>query len=85
MKFQIEKKLCNLQKFKLKRYTNCSGKGHENIQDFGKRKIFFSDKDIIQSSIKRKNKSLSDNFKVNILKEYKEAKKIINSTKLNKI
>ena len=34
-----------------------AGKGHENIQDFGKRKIFFSDKNIILNSIKFKNKS----------------------------
>ena len=36
---------------------------------------FFSDKNIILNSIKLKNKSLSNNLKVNILKEHKEAKK----------
>ena len=61
-----------------------AGKGHENIQDFGKRKIFFSDKNIILNSIKFKNKSLSNNLKVNILKEHKEAKKVNNLIKLNK-
>ena len=29
-----------------------AGKGHENTQDFGKRKIFFSDRDTILNSIK---------------------------------
>ena len=61
-----------------------AGKGHENIQDFGKRKIFFSDKNIILNSIRLKNKSLSNNLKVNILKEHKEAKKVNNLIKLNK-
>ncbi len=61
-----------------------AGKGHENTQDFGKRKIFFSDKDTILYSIKLKNKSLSNNIKVNILKENEEAKKINNRIKLNK-
>ena len=46
-----------------------SGKGHENTQDFGKKKIFFSDKQVITNSIKIRNKSLSNNLKVNILKE----------------
>ena len=58
-----------------------SGKGHENIQDFGKRKILFSDKKIILNSIYLKNKSLSNNLKINILKEHK---KFNNKTKLNK-
>ncbi len=61
-----------------------AGKGHENIQDFGKRKIFFSDKNTILSSIKFKNKSLSNNLKLNILKEQKEVKKIDKSIKLSK-
>ena len=61
-----------------------SGKGHENIQDFGKRKIFFSDRNIILNSIKIKNTSLSNNLKINILKENKEAKKIPKKVKLNK-
>ena len=33
------------------------------------KKIFFSDKQVIKNSIKIKNKSLSNNLKVNILKE----------------
>ena len=61
-----------------------AGKGHENTQDFGKRKIFFSDKNIILNSIRLKNKSLSNDLKVNILKEHKEAKKVNNLIKLNK-
>ena len=61
-----------------------SGRGHENIQDFGKRKILFSDKKIMLNSIKIKNKLLSNNFKINILKEQREAKNIPNQTKLNK-
>ena len=46
-----------------------AGKGHENIQDYGNVKKFFSDKEIILKQIKIKNKNLSKNLKLNILKE----------------
>ena len=46
-----------------------AGKGHEETQDYGKRKLFFSDTQIILKSIKFKNKSLSNNLKLNIIKE----------------
>ena len=45
-----------------------AGKGHEKVQDIGK-KIFFSDKKIILDSIKTKNHTLSNNIKLNIIKE----------------
>ena len=47
-----------------------AGKGHEKTQDFGKRKIYFSDKKTILDSIKIKNLNLSNNFKLNIIKKY---------------
>ena len=46
-----------------------AGKGHEKIQDYGKKRIFFSDKKFILDSIKLKNKSLSKNLKLNIIQE----------------
>jgi murE/murF fusion protein len=46
-----------------------AGKGHEETQDYGKRKLFFSDTQVILKSIKIKNKSLSNNLKLNIIKE----------------
>ncbi len=61
-----------------------AGRGHENIQDYGKRKIIFSDKKIILDLIKLKNKSLSKNLKLNIIMEQSNSQ-ISNKLKINKI
>ncbi len=51
-----------------------AGKGHEKIQDYGIKKIFFSDKQVILQSLKFKNKFLSKDLKLNILKEESKSK-----------
>ena len=51
-----------------------AGKGHEKIQDYGKKKKFFSDEEVILKSIKSKNKSLSRNLKLNIIMEKSKSK-----------
>jgi MurE/MurF fusion protein len=61
-----------------------AGKGHESVQEIGVQKIFFSDKNIILNAIKIKNLALSNNLKVNILKELHGEKKIYNKIFLNK-
>ena len=61
-----------------------AGKGHEKTQDYGKRKIFFSDKKVILQSIKHKNKSLSKDLKLNIIKENSKSK-ISNKTIIKNI
>ena len=65
-----------------------AGKGHENIQDYGKIKNLFSDKDEILKNIKIKNKTLFNNLKLNILKEISNSdniskKLIINNASIN--
>ena len=62
-----------------------AGKGHENTQDFGKKKIYFSDKKIILDCIKLKNTSLSKNFKINIIKELSKIKNKIPLVKADKV
>ena len=61
-----------------------AGKGHEKTQDFGKKKIYFSDKKIILDCIKLKNTSLSKNFKINIIKELSKIKNKIPLVKADK-
>ncbi len=61
-----------------------AGKGHEKIQDYGKLKKFFSDKDWIISSIKKKNKILKNDFKFNILKEVSKIKNLLIKKKIRK-
>ena len=46
-----------------------AGKGHERIQDYGNTKRFFSDKNFILKYIKQKNKKLTKDLKLKILKE----------------
>ena len=62
-----------------------AGKGHEKTQDFGKKKIYFSDKKIILDCIKLKNTSLSKNFKINIIKELSKIKNKIPLVKADKV
>ena len=61
-----------------------AGKGHEKIQDMGKQKIYFSDKNIILSAIKVKNRSLSNNLKLNIIQEVSGHKQFLPSLTINK-
>tara|TARA_Y100001970_G_scaffold225489_1_gene278432 strand:+ start:248 stop:3100 length:2853 start_codon:yes stop_codon:yes gene_type:complete len=51
-----------------------AGKGHEKFQDYGKKKLFFSDEQMILKSIKMKNNYLSTNLKLNIIKEQSQSK-----------
>ena len=51
-----------------------AGKGHEKTQDYGNKKSYFSDRETILDSIKIKNKNLSKDFKVNIIKEHSHKK-----------
>ena len=73
-----------IQKLKTGEILLVAGKGHEKTQDIGKRKIYFSDKKIILDSIRRKNLNLSNNFKLNIIKEVSGHKKFISPIFFNK-
>ena len=53
-----------------------AGKGHEKTQDLGNKKIFFSDRKNILEAIKIKNLNLSNNLKLNIIKDLSSNKKI---------
>ena len=56
----------------------------KKTQDFGKKKIYFSDKKIILDSIKLKNTNLSKNLKINIIKEVSKIKNKIPLIKVDK-
>jgi len=60
-----------------------AGKGHEKTQEYKNKKKLFSDKEEILNNIKIKNKSLSDNFKLNILKETNNSSHISSKLKIS--
>ena len=71
-----------------------AGKGHETYQQYGSTKKSFSDREIIKQEINKKNISLFNDWKLNILNEHCNLSKIskrlisknilINSKKINK-
>ena len=61
-----------------------AGKGHEKIQELRNKKIFFSDKKQILNAIKLKNLTLSNDLKVNLIKELSKKNKIKSSIVLKK-
>ncbi len=60
-----------------------AGKGHEKTQQYKKIKRLFSDEEEILNNITIKNKTLSDNFKLNILKELNNANNISSKLEIN--
>ncbi len=60
-----------------------AGKGHENTQEIGKKKIKFSDRIKILKEINKKNKNLSDQLKINIIKELSNTQKLPKSISIN--
>ena len=62
-----------------------AGKGHEELQDYGNIVKKFSDKKEILNSIKIKNKSLSNNLKVNILNELSNTNSVSPNTNIKKV
>ena len=77
--YAIKKAIENLQTGEV---LIIAGKGHENIQDYGNIKNFFSDKEKILKNIKIKNKNLSKNLKINIIKEVSNSKNLFLKTKI---
>jgi MurE/MurF fusion protein len=61
-----------------------AGKGHEKIQEYKRVKKLFSDQEQILLSIKIKNKKLSNNLKLNILKELSNSSNISSKLKIGK-
>ena len=61
-----------------------AGKGHEKTQEYNNIKKLFSDKEEILNNIIIKNKTLSSNFKLNILKELNDSNNISSKLKISK-
>jgi len=61
-----------------------AGKGHEKVQEYKNTKKLFSDKKEILKNIKIKNKTLSTNFKLNILKELNNSNHISSELTISK-
>ena len=62
-----------------------AGKGHEKIQEYKKIKKLFSDQEEIIKNIRIKNKTLSKNFKLNILKELSDSSHISSKLEIKNV
>jgi murE/murF fusion protein len=62
-----------------------AGKGHENIQDYGNKKNIFSDKKEILLNIKKRDKNLFKDLKLNILQEINNISSISPKIKINNV
>jgi MurE/MurF fusion protein len=60
-----------------------AGKGHEKIQEYKKIKKIFSDQKEILKNISKKNKALSNDIRLNILKELSNSNNISSKLKIN--
>ena len=60
-----------------------AGKGHEKIQEYKEHKKLFSDQQQILKNITIKNKTLSSNLKLNILKELSNSNSISSKLEIN--
>jgi len=60
-----------------------AGKGHEKTQEYKNKKKLFSDREEIINNIIIKNKKLSNNFKLNILKELSISNNISSKLEIN--
>ena len=61
-----------------------AGKGHERTQTYKNKIRYFSDKEIILSSIMFKNKNLNKNIKLNIFKKISNSKLSLKNLNLKK-
>jgi len=61
-----------------------AGKGHEKIQEYKKIKKLFSDQEQILKNITIKNKTLSSNLKLNILKELSKSNNISSKLRIKR-
>ena len=78
----IEKAVINLKSSEI---LLVAGKGHETTQTYKSKVRFFSDREIILKSISYKNKYLSKNLKLNIIKEISDVDLSLKNIKSKKI
>ncbi len=80
-KYAIKNAILNLKSSEI---LLVAGKGHETSQTYRNKIRFFSDKEIIIKSIDYKNKELSKDTKINIIKEISKTKLPIKNLRANK-
>ena len=81
-KYAIKNAILNLKSSEI---LLVAGKGHETSQTYKNKVRFFSDKEIIIKSINYKNKELSKDTKINIIKEISKTKLSIKNLRANKV